>query len=180
MAEHPPRRSPEEQARLDAALTELFEQRVVFNTVLGLKVETLSPVVMRFDMRPDLVGHYLYGRLHGGVYGRLHGGVISAVLDATAGLAVITAIGEHFAHETAPQVMHRFGRVGTIDLRVDYLRHHAPGRPRGFGHRAAGERRGHADRDGGGGLHRQLENGPWRLKKSSAAQGKPARHRASC
>jgi uncharacterized protein (TIGR00369 family) len=114
MAEHPPRRSPEEQARLDAALTELFEQRVVFNTVLGLKVETLSPVVMRFDMRPDLVGHYLYGRLHGGV--------ISAVLDATAGLAVIAAIGEHFAHETAPQVMHRFGRVGTIDLRVDYLR----------------------------------------------------------
>nr|MBP8271597.1 thioesterase family protein [Sphaerotilus sp.] len=70
------RRSAEEQARLHQAITELWEQRITFNTVLGLKVESLDPASprLRFDMRPELVGHFLYGRLHGGV--------ISAALDA--------------------------------------------------------------------------------------------------
>lgn len=54
--------------------------------------------------------------------GRLHGGVIAAVLDAMGGLAGMVAIGEHHAHETAEQVMHRFVRYGTIDMRVDFLR----------------------------------------------------------
>jgi len=30
-------------------------------------VQQLLPrLLLRFDMRPDLVGHYHYGRLHGG------------------------------------------------------------------------------------------------------------------
>ena len=38
---HPPaRRSPDEQARLDSALTDLFERRITFNQVLGLVVES--------------------------------------------------------------------------------------------------------------------------------------------
>lgn len=113
---HPPRRSADEQARVDAALTDLFERRICFNEVLGLRVESLraDDFRMRFAMRPDLVGHYLYGRLHGGV--------ISATLDATGGNAVLLGIAEKHADETADQVMHRFARIGTIDLRVDYLR----------------------------------------------------------
>jgi uncharacterized protein (TIGR00369 family) len=65
-------------------------------------------------MRPELVGHYAYGRLHGGV--------ISASLDALAGMALMVALGEKHCDESADQVMHRFGRMGTIDLRVDFLR----------------------------------------------------------
>ena len=65
-------------------------------------------------MRPELVGHFHYGRLHGGV--------ISAVLDALGGSALMVGLGERHAHETAAQVMHRFLRIGTIDLRVDFLR----------------------------------------------------------
>lgn len=116
MTAHPPRRSPEEQARLDAALTDLFERRISFNEVLGLRIDAMDPADfrMRFAMRPELVGHYLYGRLHGGV--------ISAALDATGGNAVVLALAEKHAHETAEQVMHRFARIGTIDLRIDYLR----------------------------------------------------------
>ena len=38
------------------------------------------------------------------------------------GYALTLAIGEKHADESAEQVMHRFGRMGTIDLRVDYLR----------------------------------------------------------
>jgi uncharacterized protein (TIGR00369 family) len=117
------RRSPSEQVRLDAAIADLFEQRITFNQVLGLKIESAHPgeVRGRIAMRPDLVGHYLYGRLHGGV--------ISATLDAIGGLGVMAAIGERHADETVEQVMHRFARLGTVDLRIDYLR---PGLGRHF------------------------------------------------
>lgn len=110
------RRSAAEQARFDAAMTELWERRISFNQLLGLKVESLVPgdVRVRLDMRPELIGHYSYGRLHGGV--------ISASLDALAGMALMVALGEKYCDESADQVMHRFGRMGTIDLRVDFLR----------------------------------------------------------
>lgn len=112
----PQQRSADEQGRLDAALVELFEQRITFNQVLGLQVDSVrhDDVRVSFGMRPELVGHY--------VYGRLHGGVISATLDALGGLAILVAIAERHAADTTEQVMHRFARVGTIDLRVDYLR----------------------------------------------------------
>lgn len=110
-----PRRAADEQARLDADLTDLIEQRITFNQVLGLKVQQLLPqLLLRFDMRPDLVGHAHYGRLHGGV--------ISAALDGLGGGAIMVGLGERHPHETAEQVMHRFLRIGTIDLRVDFLR----------------------------------------------------------
>jgi uncharacterized protein (TIGR00369 family) len=110
------RRSAAEQLKLHAALTELWEQRLSFNQVLGLKVLSLEPGDVRIglQMRPELVGHYSYGRLHGGV--------ISASLDALGGLALMVAQGERHGAESADQVMHRFGRMGTIDLRVDFLR----------------------------------------------------------
>lgn len=110
-----PRRGADEQARLDADLTDLIEHRITFNQVLGLKVQQLLPqLLLRFDMRPDLVGHAHYGRLHGGV--------ISAALDGLGGGAIMVGLGERHPHETAEQVMHRFLRIGTIDLRVDFLR----------------------------------------------------------
>lgn len=113
---HPPRRNAAEQRKLEAALAELFEHLVTFNQTLGLKVVRLGPggPQLRFEMRPELVGHYQHGRLHGGV--------ISATLDAMAGLAIMVALGEKHPEESADQVMHRFSRLGTIDLRVDYLR----------------------------------------------------------
>ena len=109
-------RSADEQARLDAELVELFERRITFNQTLGLKIDSVRPGDVRatVPMRPELIGHYAYGRLHGGV--------ISAVLDAMGGLAVMVAIAEHHPHDNAQQVMHRFARLGTIDLRVDFLR----------------------------------------------------------
>ena len=48
--------------------------------------------------------------------------MISATLDAMGGLAVMVAIAERHPSETTDQVMHRFLRLGTIDLRIDYLR----------------------------------------------------------
>jgi uncharacterized protein (TIGR00369 family) len=111
-----PPRSAQEQARLDAALVDLFERQISFNQLLGLKIDSVRADDLRasFAMRPDLVGHYTYGRLHGGV--------ISAVLDAMGGLALMIGIAERHPADNMLQVMHRFSRMGTIDLRVDYLR----------------------------------------------------------
>jgi len=110
------RRSASEQDRFEQALRLIFEQEIRFNQVLGLVVERLDAgsALIRFAMQPQLVGHF--------VHGRLHGGVISAVLDATAGCAVMMALADRHAQESADQAIARFSRVGTIDLRVDYLR----------------------------------------------------------
>ncbi len=99
-----------------AGLKEIFEEKIVFNRVLGLKITSLRSdgVVGRIDMKPDLVGHFAYNRIHGGV--------ISAGLDAMGGLAVMAAIGAKHLDEAPVQRLHRFARLGTIDLRIDYLR----------------------------------------------------------
>jgi uncharacterized protein (TIGR00369 family) len=99
-----------------AALKDIFENKIVFNRVLGLEVASIEPerVTGRIAMRPELVGGY--------VQQRLHGGVISAGLDAMGGLAIMAAIGARHMDEPPAQRVARFGKLGTIDLRIDYLR----------------------------------------------------------
>src|SRR6266850_5063194 len=101
---------------MDAKLRRLFETAVPFNKVLGLKVESLDPQApkLRFDMKPELIGNSRRQILHGGV--------ISAVLDVAAGFAIHLAVSKIRAEQ--PHEGH-FPTIGTIDLRVDYLR---PGR----------------------------------------------------
>jgi uncharacterized protein (TIGR00369 family) len=114
-------RSREEQVRLETMIRDIFEHRLPFHEVIGLRVESLDPGTPRlaFDMRPELVGSHLHNRLHGGV--------IATALDTVGGFAVAVAIAEKHADETAEQIVARFGRFGTIDLRVDYL-HQGTGR----------------------------------------------------
>jgi uncharacterized protein (TIGR00369 family) len=97
-------------------LKHIFEEKIVFNQVLGLQITALQPerVVASIAMKPELIGHYAHHRLHGGV--------ISAGLDAMGGLACMAAIGARHMDESPEQRLHRFGKLGTIDLRVDYLR----------------------------------------------------------
>jgi uncharacterized protein (TIGR00369 family) len=97
-------------------LKKIFEEMIVFNQIIGLKVTSLKPTEVRgrIDMKRDLIGHFAFNRLHGGV--------ISAGLDAMAGLAVMAAIGARHMDEPPIQRLHRFAKLGTIDLRVDYLR----------------------------------------------------------
>ena len=98
------------------ALKELFEEKIVFNKTLGLKITSLAPgnVTARLAMRPELIGHPSHNRIHGGA--------ISAALDALGGLAVMVAIGARHLDEPPAQRVQRFLKLGTIDLRVDYLR----------------------------------------------------------
>ena len=116
MTRHPPAVPVVFEEEFVTGLRSIFEDRIVFNSVLGLKIVELRPeqVVGRIAMRPELVGHYSFNRLHGGV--------VSAGLDAMGGLAVMAAIGARHMDELPAQRLQRFGKLGTIDLRIDYLR----------------------------------------------------------
>lgn len=94
----------------------IFEESIVFNRVLGLKLTSFAPerAQGRIEMREDLIGHF--------VHRRLHGGVISATLDAMGGFAVMLGIGARHLDEAPPARLMRFSKLGTIDLRVDYVR----------------------------------------------------------
>ncbi|MFA5912564.1 MAG: thioesterase family protein [Burkholderiales bacterium] len=107
---------PEFEPEFIAGLTQVFDEMIPFNRVLGLKITSLRAdgVKGRINMRPELIGHFITQRLHGGV--------ISAGLDAMAGVAVMAAIGARHMDEPPAQRLHRFGKLGTIDLRIDYLR----------------------------------------------------------
>ncbi|MDA8107881.1 MAG: thioesterase family protein [Betaproteobacteria bacterium] len=100
---------------LATRLRQVFEERIPFNRVLGLRLASIEGEEprLRFDMRPELVGNPARGILHGGV--------ISSALDVTGAVAIHLAhLRRHGIDESVP-----FPNIGTIDLRVDYLR---PGR----------------------------------------------------
>jgi uncharacterized protein (TIGR00369 family) len=97
-------------------VTDIYENRIPFDRVLGMKVESLSleKAVVGFEMKPDLVGNY--------VIGSLHGGVISAVLDALGGMTASTGVARRMAGRPVEEIAAALTRMGTIDLRIDYLR----------------------------------------------------------
>lgn len=105
---------------IEAELRRTFEQIIPFNRVLGLKIDSLDFKAprLRFDMRPELIGNP--------VRQILHGGVISATLDVVGGLAIALASFTRKAEEIPAR---HFPDIGTIDLRIDYLR---PGRGHHF------------------------------------------------
>jgi uncharacterized protein (TIGR00369 family) len=98
---------------LFSVINEMFNKKIPFNKVLGLKVESISYdlVKLRFEMRDELIGNYMRGTLHGGV--------ISSVIDVTGGLSAFMGIQQKVPDEA---IETRFSKMGTIDLRVDYLR----------------------------------------------------------
>jgi uncharacterized protein (TIGR00369 family) len=106
---------PFEEAFVDL-LRDVFERRVAFNRVLGLELTSFDPEHPsgRITLKPELIGHFLHHRLHGGV--------TSATLDAIGGFAVMLAIGLRHRDEEPMVRAARFAKLGTIDLRVDYLR----------------------------------------------------------
>ncbi|MCW5652964.1 thioesterase family protein [Hydrogenophaga sp.] len=112
---HPPHPVEFEPEFADG-LRDIFEDKIVFNRVLGLQVLGIKPdrVTGRITMKPELIGHFLHNRVHGGV--------VSAALDAMGGLACVAAIGGRHMDEPPQQRLQRFSKLGTIDLRIDYLR----------------------------------------------------------
>ena len=65
-------------------------------------------------MRPELIGNFNRGNLHGGV--------ISSVMDVTGGMVAWAGIMKKMEGQSFEEISQRFAKIGTIDLRVDFLR----------------------------------------------------------
>ncbi|MEG4316311.1 thioesterase family protein [Pseudomonas sp. FIP_A4] len=104
------------------AVREMFE-RIPFNQALGIELDEISTsrVVMHLSMKPELVGNF--------VHGILHGGVIASLLDVAGGATAMLGVFDRHRHLTEHERATRLARLGTIDLRIDYLR---PGRGKRF------------------------------------------------
>jgi uncharacterized protein (TIGR00369 family) len=105
------------------AIRTIFDKKIPFNQFLGVRIGSLDPAqpTLVIDMRENLVGNF--------VHQTLHGGVTAALLDVTGGLVAFLNVLEKLKDLPTEEKIARFSKLGTIDLRVDYLR---PGRGRQF------------------------------------------------
>ena len=101
---------------LQILLKEVIEERIPFNRVLGLSVESfeMDQIQIRIGMRPELVGNFLRGNLHGGV--------ISSILDVVGGMVAWLGVMKKLKDYPLEEMTELISRVATIDMRVDYLR----------------------------------------------------------
>lgn len=104
------------QQEMLTSLKGMYEEKMPFNRLLGIRIDTLTPtnVTVSIAMREELVGNYMRQILHGGV--------ISSVLDLTGGLIASVELLKHLGNIGFDEMEKRLTRVGTIDMRVDYLR----------------------------------------------------------
>lgn len=96
-----------------------YEEKMPFNKYLGIKIDsiTLDGVVVRIDMRDELIGNFKKNILHGGV--------ISAILDFTGGVIAQIHVLKEMKNDSPEKLVKRLSNMGTIDMRIDYIR---PGR----------------------------------------------------
>jgi uncharacterized protein (TIGR00369 family) len=81
----------------------------------------MDSVCLKIAMKEELIGNP--------VRGILHGGVISSVLDATGGMTAAMGVLKRLAGGPFEEIGKRLLNVGTIDLRIDFLR---PGKGQHF------------------------------------------------
>ena len=100
-----------------------FFNHIPFNKLLGLELAYVGRdrIEVKLFSRPDLVGNYMHGILHGGV--------VSSMLDVAGGLMSLVGAYERMRDTNHEKRMAVLSKVGTIDMRVDYLR---PGKGRWF------------------------------------------------
>ncbi len=94
----------------------IYEKQMPFNRLLDICIDSMTPtdIKVRIDMREELIGNF--------VRQILHGGVISSVLDLTGGLIATVELLKQLENIRFDEIEKRLARIGTIDLRVDYLR----------------------------------------------------------
>ncbi|MBJ7223050.1 MULTISPECIES: thioesterase family protein [unclassified Brenneria] len=97
-------------------VADIFIYKMPFNSELGLELQHFDTdrATLTFTRQDKLIGNALQKILHGGV--------IAAGLDVAAGLVCVG--NTLLRHETISEqeFRQRLSRMGTIDMRVDYLR----------------------------------------------------------
>ncbi|WP_168394800.1 thioesterase family protein [Erwinia amylovora] len=104
-------------------LGKIFVYDMPFNRALGVELDRLESDFAQLSLvnQPRLVGN--------AAQAILHGGVIASVLDVAAGLVCVSGALTRQQVIYEDELRQRLARMGTIDLRVDYLR---PGRGERF------------------------------------------------
>jgi len=100
-------------------LHKLYEEKIPFNKVFKLQITYLKEddICIKIEMKDELIGNYEYRMLHGGV--------ISSVLDITGGAIASIGVLKKLEGRPLEEITKRLYKIGTINLRVDFLR---PGR----------------------------------------------------
>ncbi|MCW8832077.1 MAG: thioesterase family protein [Colwellia sp.] len=104
-------------------LTEEWNNNMPFNQLLGLEITRFNAKKseVRFVWQDKLIGNPMQKILHGGV--------TASALDLAGGTVAAANIIEQLADVTPETVKQGLSKVGTIDLRTDFLR---PGRGEQF------------------------------------------------
>lgn len=97
-------------------LTYIYTEKMPFNKFLGIEMISieLDEIVLKFPLRPELIGNYDKQILHGGV--------ISAVIDLAGGIAIQIAALKNLDGLNILNLQKRLAAMSTIDMRIDFLR----------------------------------------------------------
>ena len=104
-------------------LSDYWNNNMPFNQLLGLKITKFNAQQseVRFAWQDTLIGNP--------VKKILHGGVTASALDLAGGTVAAANIIEQLTDMTPESLQQSLSKIGTIDLRTDYLR---PGRGEEF------------------------------------------------
>jgi uncharacterized protein (TIGR00369 family) len=111
------------RSKMLARLAEVFSHHVPFHGVIGFEFEELGLDGCRlsFKSKPELIGNFIQKILHGGV--------TATALDVVGGAMAAVGMMEKYPDADEKELGQKLARIGTIDLRVDYVR---PGRGESF------------------------------------------------
>ena len=112
--------TPEEIITL---IRDLYAKQIPFHQHIGVDSIELQAdsVEIKINMRPELVGNPFFQILHGGV--------TASLLDAAGGMMAMATVVSELEDFSPENVQSRLTKLGTIDIRIDYLR---PGRGKSF------------------------------------------------
>lgn len=101
------------------AVKKVFEEDIPFHQLLDLRIESVNfdEVTILLNVRDEFIGNPIHKTVHGGV--------ISSLIDLTGGFIAFLGIQKMNTDKSLSERMEQLSKLGTIDLRVDYLR---PGR----------------------------------------------------
>ena len=113
----------EKLEKMMARLADVFSHNVPFHNVIGFKFDELTKdgCKISFKNKPELIGNFIQKILHGGV--------TATALDVVGGAMAAVGMMRKYTEADEQELGKKLARIGTIDLRIDYLR---PGRGESF------------------------------------------------
>lgn len=102
--------------QMASIVMDIFDRRLPYNQFLGFQVDKsdLTQARIQLPWQDSLMGNPFHKILHGGV--------TSAILDTVGGLKAMLYAAQEMEPMSPQAFSQRVANIGTIDLRVDYLR----------------------------------------------------------